>query len=277
MAREDQEELDDLMHEEASEFTEVIDRLHQWRAPQPAPEATDALVEYLEPFLNDLSLTRWQRLQSWWPWLLLKSQIRIVQSEIWLASAVVMLAGTVVSVASYRPENMLPLVFLAPILSAFGVGLLYDVDVLQMLELEETTPVSTRLLLLARMTLVFSFNLLLGLLGSWLLAIWETDVSLWPLVLTWLVPMTFLSALAFFISVLSSEAFAGGLLSLVLWSVHIFLRFNPMPHPLLQLLQLAGLNTPSYRPILLWVALLLTIVALWMAGLSDRRLRSMVA
>jgi hypothetical protein len=193
-------------------------------------------VNQLQHELAPPPLTRLQRLQNWWPWLLLSSQLRIVQTEIWLATTVIMAIGTMVSLASYRPGDMLPLVFIAPLLSAFGVGLLYDGDVLHMLELEDTTPVSTRLLLLARLTLVFGFNLALGLLGSIAMALWNADIALWSLVMSWLAPMTFLSALAFLTSVLLSDALAGGLLSLILWSIHIFLRFNPMSHDFWQLI-----------------------------------------
>jgi hypothetical protein len=133
------------------------------------------------------------------------------------------------------------------------------------------------LLLLARLTLVFGFNLALGLLGSIAMALWNADIALWSLVMSWLAPMTFLSALAFLTSVLLSDALAGGLLSLILWSIHIFLRFNPMSHDFWQLMQMPGLDAPANRPALMFVALLLTVVALWLVGISDRRLRGIEA
>jgi hypothetical protein len=173
------------------------------------------LVEVLKAEMHGGRKTRLQTLTSWWPLLLLRSQLRVVQGEIWFASALVIGLGTLVTVLTFEAGSsmMLPLVFLAPVVSGFGVAFLYDGNIVQMLELEDTTPASARILLLARLTLVFGFNLLLMLAGSLILAIALEDVSLWPLVSSWLAPMTFLSALAFFTSVLIKDALVGGFLS----------------------------------------------------------------
>ncbi len=266
--------LEEDVGTDVDDFLTTVQQLRQWQVPQPTPEATRLLIAQLEVAVAEPPLTRWQRILNWWPWLLLRSQIRVVQAEIWLASVAVMALGTVVSILSYRPGDMLlPFVFIAPLISAFVVGLLFDGDMLHMLELEDTTPVSTRVLLLARLTLVFGFNLMLGVLGSVVLAVWNADLLLGPLIMTWLAPMTFLSALAFFVSVWVSDALAGGLLSLILWSGHIFLRLNPISPHFLQLLQMPGLSVPAFRPILLLVAVLLVTVALWLVGISDHRLQ----
>jgi hypothetical protein len=149
--------------------------------------------------------------------------------------------------------------------------MLYDSDVALMLELEDTTRASARMLLPARLTLVFGFNLLLGLLGSVVLAALRAELSLWPLVVSWLVPMTFLSALAFLFSVVFVDALMGGLVSLILWGTHVVLRAAAIQNDFLYLLSLPGLAAPESRPILLSVSLILLAIAVWLIGSSERR------
>jgi hypothetical protein len=140
------------------------------------------------------------------------------------------------------------------------------------LELEDTTPASARILLLARLTLVFGFNLVLMLGSSLVLALLREDISLWLLVSTWLAPMTFLSALAFFISVITKDALAGGLLSLFLWAGHLTFRLVSFDQEIFYVLTLPGLSDQSSRPLLLVVAVVLATVALWLGGMNERNL-----
>ena len=140
----------------------------------------------------------------------------------------------------------------------------------EIVEQRSTTAVSARMLLLARLTLVFGFNLLLMLVGSVVLSLTREDLSLWPLVMSWFAPMSFLSALAFLMSVLLMDALAASLIGLLLWMAHVLIRARAVAIDLPYWLTAPGLSAVESRPLLLLAALALTAVALWLAGLNER-------
>jgi len=258
--------------DEAEAFREVGQKMSQWTAPQVDDAMRTRLITRLATENQTQLANPAQRLVDWWPLLLLRSQIKVVHGEIWLASLLLIVLGTLVTLASSggNAQETLPMVVLAPVVSVFGVTLLYDERAIKMLELESTTAVSARLLLLARLTLVYGFNLLLMLIGSVSLSLLRDDLSLWPLVMSWFAPMTFLSALAFFASVLFVDAIAGGLLGLGLWMVHVILRYAPIENIVVNIASMPGLSANENRPLLFLAAIMLTAVALWLAGLHER-------
>lgn len=254
--------------EEADALLPVVLHLRKWQAPSATPEQSAALLAKLTAEMPEARPSPWQRLGESWALLLVRSQVRVVQSEIWIASALVLALGLVLTVIAYQPASPnLPFALIAPIVAAVGVALLYDSDTAQMLELENTTPVSNRLLLLARLTLVFGFNLVLGVVGSLLLALIQTELSLWPLILSWLAPMAFLSALAFLISIVFIDSLAGTVVSLALWGTHVALRILPVEtNALTTLLAFPGLNHPDNYLSLVGAALMVIAVSLWLVG-----------
>ncbi|MDX1992790.1 MAG: hypothetical protein SF029_10380 [bacterium] len=268
------EDLDSA--EEADALLETVLLLRRWDAAETQTMQIDSLVQQLAAALP--SETWFQRLKRGvsqsWPLQVLIAQMRVVRGAIWWASLLVMLIGTLVTLGTYgqNGNTLLPLAVIAPIVTACGVALLYDGETEQMLELENATRVGGVLLLLARLALVFGLNLLLALAGSVLLALTYTEVSLWPLVMSWLAPMTFLSALAFFLSVASIEPLIGASFSLGLWVVHLSLTTQAGDNLLLSLLSLPGLRVAESRPALFLVSALLVIVALWMVGQSEHRI-----
>ncbi|MCB9455086.1 MAG: hypothetical protein H6671_03755 [Anaerolineaceae bacterium] len=260
--------------EDAESLLLLLTYLEAWSSPSPTTAATSRLVESLLPELPEPDSPLEYGL-SWWPLLLLRAQFRIVRGEIWLATALVMMLGVIVTLATYDPTttSLLPFTVLAPVMAAVGVALLYDSDIRQMFELEDTTPASARLLLLARLTLVFGFNLLTGIAGSVVLALLQSDLSLWPLILSWLAPMTFLSAFAFFLSVVTTDAFFGIVVGLFVWGGHVLMQLFPHLDNFSFALSLPGLIAAENRPVLFAVALLLVTVATWLAGLNERTFR----
>ncbi|MBZ0291131.1 MAG: hypothetical protein K8L99_01065 [Anaerolineae bacterium] len=255
---------------DVNDLLPIIEQLGKWQAPQPSHQQTASLIDLLSAKLPAQQLSRWQRLREWWPLLLIRSQMRVVQREIWIASALVMILGTLVTLAM-NTMMINALAIIAPLVAAFGVALLYDSNTEHVLELENATGASVQVLLLARLTLVFGFDLVMGILGSVILATTQTHISLWPLVLSWLAPMAFLSALAFLLSVLVVDAIIGAVVSLGLWALHIFLRSTPADHTLMiAILSMPGLNTPGNYGLLFAAALLLTTVALWVVGSVER-------
>lgn len=256
--------------EETEALLETVRFIRRWDAPSPTREETARLVEKLLPEVPQPERRR--SVGQWWPLLILRAEARIIRREIWLASALVMALGVVVTLGISSTSAAAPLTILAPVVAAVGMALLYDSDMEQVLELADSTPVSARLLLLARLTLVFGFNLALGLAGSVVLALLRADMLLWPLVMSWLAPMAFLSALAFMLSVVTGDAVAGAVFSLTIWGMHVFVRAMPASGDLTWILSLPGLADPSTRPFLFAAALLLVMAALWLAGDTERRI-----
>ncbi len=269
----DEERLKRLLQDDwpDEEDTGITARqLAAWRVPQPTAAETTQLVERLQTELPRRSL--WDRIGEWWPLLLLRAQIRIVRREIWAASALVMVLGVITTLGTEFGSGLTPLAILAPVAAAAGVALLYDGDLALVFELEDATPASLRRLLLARLTLIFGFNLGLSLAGSMILAVLKADILLWPLVLSWFAPMVFLSALAFWLSVVSGDSVAGMVFSLLFWGGHVVLRTTPISSPLLHALSLPGLGDVNARPMLVGAAVLLLAVGLWMVGRMERRI-----
>lgn len=191
-------------------------------------------------------------------WLILKVQVRVVRSEIWLASLLIMTLGVFVMAAQYRNSSTQMLVLIAPLVSAGGVAFIYGPVIDPPLEILLSTPISPRVVLLARLTLVYGFNLILGVGSSMLLVFTQSGLSLWPLVLAWLIPMTFLSALAFCLGVISRDPLMSALTCFVLW---VFVHTD-----LTSWLRFPNLLAASAQPFLLILATVLGIVALWLAG-----------
>ncbi len=265
--------------EDADALLATVQLLKRWPSPQPDERETEQLLETLLPEISTESgiESARQRLGDWWPWLLLRAQLRVVRREIWSASALVIVLGTVVTAMYYQSNpsaDTLPIVLFAPLVAAIGIAFLYGPEVERIAELEQTTPTPPRLLLFVRLVLVFSFNLLLGIGASVALALTQSDVSLWPLVVSWFAPMTFLSTLAFLLSVMFSDPLAGVMVAMLLWgfqSMHWFAQYTG------DFLggfgsYIPNLLTAEARPWLLLLAALLGIVALWLVGREERQI-----
>jgi len=255
--------------EDVKSLLDVALLLNRWQAPKPDKKTILSLVDVL---VREMPPTHKKYSFDVWPLLLLHSQLRVVHREIWAATLLIMALGTLVTFGTYTgaSEQALPIVILAPVVAAMGVAFLYDSDAEQMMELENSTPASIRMLLLARLTLVFSFNLVLGLIASLLLAVLHTEVLLWPLIMSWLAPMSFLSALAFFASVLARDALFGSVIGMALWGMHFFMSHVPDQSLVLYLLSWPGLSAPEGRINLFVFGGVLIMVAIWVGGNGAR-------
>ncbi|MBF8282547.1 MAG: hypothetical protein HW378_1462 [Anaerolineales bacterium] len=255
--------------EEAERLAPVVRRLQSWSAPKPGPTATVKLIARLEAEIPNPQSPITNLLSSW-PILLLRAQLRVVRGEIWAASALVMALGLLVTLATYSAAEAWPLVLVAPLVAATGVAFIYGPDVDPALEIELATPVPPRLVLLARLALVFGFNLIMGLAASLILSLARAEVAFWPLVSTWLAPLSFLSALAFLLTVFTVNSTTSAMISLLGWAFQ-------------SLRQLGGLKAVAWfmpdlmaasaRPWLWALALLLAALALWLGGREERWLR----
>lgn len=137
--------------------------------------------------------------------LLLRTQMRLIQPEIWLTSAIVILLGLIVSV-TFLDSIVLRVV--APLTAAACLAVVYGPEFDPGIELALATPTSPWQVLLARLALVFSYNFSLTLLTSFILAAAVPQTVLAALILGWLGPMAFLSALALLLSMLMRSSLA---------------------------------------------------------------------
>ncbi len=265
--------------------------LHRWRDPAPDPAAKAQLLSLLaaemeaqqvltppahrveaQPVLKSPRPMergfRGEVNRVAWAGLILRAQVQLVHPATWAASALVIALGALVTLILYRPAQSgaeLPLVIIAPLVAACGVAFLYGLETDPALELQLATPVAPRVILLGRLALLFGFNLLITLVCSVGLALTQTGISLAPLIAAWLAPMTFLSALAFLLSVIFFDSLASVLISLLLWvgaAARHFVSLEPFFLP--DMLQI------SYQPIMLMAAAPLVLLALWLAEREER-------
>lgn len=213
--------------------------------------------------------TRWQLLLEWYPCAVLLSQLRVIRSEIWAASSLILGLGMVFTLIDGSANGAF-FAAIAPIVASAGVAMLYDQNIRLMLEIEETTRASAPQLLMARLALVFGFNLVLALIGSVILALFSTQISLVPLIVSWLAPMFFLSALAFFLGILLVDTIAAATFSLILWVLNLMLRNVETSNDLLKLISMPGLSDPTNRPFLMFVAAILVLVTVWLIDVKER-------
>ena len=219
--------------------------------------------------------TRRERLREWYPLALLISQGMVLRHEIWLASALTLFLGLLATLVTLNTPDTLLFSALAPLVAAAGVSAIYNSISQSMLEIEGATRTSNSVLLLARLTLVFGFNLLFGLLGSAVLVFTHSELLLMPLVMSWLAPMTFLCGLAFFLSIATADPLLASGSSLLIWLVHLLLRQAEGLNDFFRLASLPGLSDPASRPLLLLAASLLVGTALWLLELRSQHERKL--
>lgn len=175
--------------------------MHLWTAVSMEIKSTDRLVT-APPALAEQVLERTHKPGALaaafrHTWGLLLAQTLLVQREIWPASAAVMAMGVVVALTSGHAEIIY---FLAPLVAASTLAMLFGPDHDPALELTLSTPTSSWKILLARLSVVSAYNLLLALVATLLLLFFVPPGLLGSLILGWLGPLTFLSALALLLS-----------------------------------------------------------------------------
>lgn len=157
---------------------------------------------------------------------LVAGQLPLVRRSIWTASALTIALGFVVALLAGEGSGARVLALLAPMVAALGVAFIYGPESDPALDLALATPTSPRLVLLARLTLVFGYDLLLALAATVGLFASREDMSLWSLISLWLGPMFFLSAFSLSLSVLlgPTAAITGAML---LWAARLGVLTDP--------------------------------------------------
>jgi hypothetical protein len=190
--------------------------------------------------------------------LLLRRQLLLIGHGIWAASLIVLVTGMILTYLfpyTGSPSTYM-LALAAPIVAAAGIALIYGPENDPATELECVAPISPALILLARLVLVYGYNLLLALVATVLLRLMLGDVALWSLVLSWLVPMLFLSALALALSVIWNSQ-AAIIVAFSVWGLHVI---DALHSPVPGLSQLSD-GLWSNQTLLLCLALLCLVLA----------------
>jgi hypothetical protein len=201
-------------------------------------------------------------------WQLLWAQAPLVQRELWPASALVIAIGCVVAVIA---KQAVVVQVLAPLIAAACMALLYGPENDPATELTLATPTSIRQILLARLALVFGYNLALMLAASLaLLAILPLDM-LGSLIFGWLGPMTFLSALALLLSIWFGTNNAVSIAYIAWLSRWIFAGMASQAATQMGLPAVSGaleayIHFWQLPPLLFLLAAALIAIALWLAG-----------
>lgn len=141
--------------------------------------------------------THW-RARLRWGVDLLVSQVPLVRRELWPAGAIVIMIGVVVA---YLLGDSKVIVLLAPLVAAACLAVIYGPENDPAIELAMSCPTSLRQILLARVTLVFGYNLLMALFASLVTKSLAPTGLLGSIILSWLGPMAFLSAAALLLSI----------------------------------------------------------------------------
>lgn len=208
----------------------------------------------------------------WKAWYILRSQVTLIRTEIWVSSALVSLLGIIVALLV---ENVNAIYFLAPFVSAAGVAYIYGMQNDPALELTLATPISAQQILMARLTLVFGYNILLTFSSSILLLLLNGQIAQfsWAVLLDWMAPMAFLSSLALFCSLL------WGSVNAVVVAYSLWVVKGIMPELDCSGQYAAGfttlvdflnrVETPSH---LLFISLLLFVLAMWFTGKKQIKL-----
>jgi hypothetical protein len=127
---------------------------------------------------------------------LLRAELRLVRPSVWLASMLVMACAVAAVAVNGHDAGATVLSLVAPLVAIAGVAGVYGPQRDPAFEALAITATSPRLVLLARVTLIFGYDLALAVAASAVLRLAAPQVGLVDLVIAWLGPMTLLSALS---------------------------------------------------------------------------------
>lgn len=204
---------------------------------------------------------------------LLHAQARLVRSELWLASAVVMAMGTTLALLWKRADIIY---FIAPLVAASTLSILYGAEHDPALELTRATPTSPWKILLARLSIVSGYNLMLSLAATLILLSFAPLEVLGGVIIGWLGPLAFLSTLALLLSLWlgTNNAVA---IAYALWMAQ-YIPFKALEQwltaPAWAAFQVAYQQFWSSPLLLLALSALLIVLALWYVNRTSLRLNS---
>jgi hypothetical protein len=126
---------------------------------------------------------------------LLLAELRLVRPSVWVASVLVMACAVALALSGGSGAGATVLSLVAPLVAVAGVAGVYGPERDPAFEALAVTATSPRVVLLARVTLVFAYDLALAAEASAVVHLGGPHTGLVSLVTGWLGPMTLLSAL----------------------------------------------------------------------------------
>jgi hypothetical protein len=215
--------------EQAEDLAVILGHLGEWRVPLLTPEDTRQLVARLRPYVPLPSPVRqalrarrrglWNDLRSIVA--LVRSQVSILQPAFWLVSALVVLLGGLLLFSVTGLNQAVILYVVGPMLSYLGTVSAFRGSRLHVLEFELACPPSPRQLTLARLTIILSYDVALGILMTLLFWAWS-GVGFAVLTMHWLAPLllgvgvTLLLSLRLPVNHAAALTYVGWLIALVL-------------------------------------------------------------
>ncbi len=221
------------------------DDLHSWQilaevtrvvenpvlVPRPSPQLMHAVWAKVDAPRTSVapSTTAARSLVTWCALrlLLARSQLRVIRPGIWVASTLatlICLAPLLWPATFSSPGASLHIAiaqsFLTPLVTALGLAFLYGPETDAGLEIALSTPVSPRQVLLCRLLLAVSYNVVLSLAVT-LAAVTLHGGNFGLLVTFWVGPMLLLSGLSLTLSI-GAGAVVGASASSGLWLLHFF-------------------------------------------------------
>lgn len=194
---------------------------------------------------------------------LVRSQVPLIRREIWPSVAAIAVLGVGLTLGAGRPQV---LNFLAPLAAAVTLSMIAGPENDPAWELIRSAAVSPGRTLLARLTLVYGFNLLLSAAAILVLRIAAPAIAIPPVVGAWLAPMTFLSAAGLVLSLRIGTANAVAAVS-VAWLIRFLPRSTAESGPDALGVLLDGYRSFWASPAVLFpLAIVLTVAACRLAG-----------
>jgi hypothetical protein len=178
-----------------------------WRsiedALRPGTPPPDAVATMLRHAATEPEPIRRRRGQLAFAAQLLTAQMRLIRVSVWLASALTMAFGVLALLPLHQgglPESVLAMI--APFVAAAGIAGVCGPERDPGFELMAATVTSPRTVLVARVALVFAYDLVLAFAASLALVAMGLDTSgLGALIGAWLGPMALLSSLCLLLAV----------------------------------------------------------------------------
>jgi hypothetical protein len=164
----------------------------QGTPPEPAPAVRAALTRAaLDPQAPPVRPRRLRFAAA-----LLLAELRLVRPSVWVASVLVMAFAVALALTGGSGAGATVLSLVAPLVAVAGVAGVYGPERDPAFEALAVTATSPRVVLLARVTLVFAFDLALAVGASAVVHLGGPQTGLVSLVTGWLGPMALLSALS---------------------------------------------------------------------------------
>jgi len=153
-------------------------------------------------------------------WQLLCAEARLVHPSVWLASVLVMACAFGLALVGGDGAGAAMLSLVSPLVAVAGIAGVYGPQRDPAFEALAATVTSPRLVLLARVTLVFGYDLALAVAASALVHLTEPRFGLVDVVGAWLGPMALLSASSLLLSMWTGVT-AATTVAASLWALRV--------------------------------------------------------